>query len=109
MDKKIDYCVCRACGTEVFVDMDSQCCPSCGSDGCLDVIEKQVDQEELVERLQSEGWDWYDHMLDVYAHCSRLDPYCLDEIGAMWENLETDEWNIRNIEENYRKGIPFYE
>lgn len=91
-----------------FLEVGADVCPVCGKSGCLIDIEQNVDQLELVERLQEEGWDWYEHMLDVYGKCSRLDNFCLDEIGAMWENLKTDEENIQFIVDNYRKDESFY-
>lgn len=100
---EIDYCTCTNCGVDVFLEVGAEVCPVCGAEGCLMDIEQNVDQLELVEKLQKEGWSWYEHMMDVYNNCSRLDPYCLCEVGAMWENLATDEWNIQNIVDNYRK------
>lgn len=105
---EIDYCTCTNCGVDVFLEVGADVCPVCGKSGCLMDIEQNVDQLELVERLQEEGWDWYEHMLEVYGKCSRLDNFCLDEIGAMWENLKTDEENIQFIVDNYRKDESFY-
>ena len=101
---EIDYCLCTSCGVEVFLEVGADTCPVCGKSGHLMDIEQNVNQLELIERLQANGWDWYEHMLDVYGKCSRLDNFCLDEIGAMWENLKTDEENIRDIIKNYRKS-----
>lgn len=99
--RNIDYCNCMECGAEVFVMPGDRTCPVCGKKNILHPLKKNADFARLTEQLQSYGWAWTIHALELIALCDRIpDEKKTRQAMIHWKNFRTDTENIRNIIRN---------